>query len=704
MHSPHSPRIISGGDDSTPTTPIPHKHKSCLLSRIPTLTELQFQYNVDIARLSSLNPLDLDSELSNTETLSIHSIDTQRSGIQHKLEKTWTLMLSHISRMDTASAVGHELEFEYLQDERKIQNQDDAMSSTSSSKRVQRRKSFFNGVGLCDVEDDARSVLEDQSLYTRLMNISTIRWLYHFGTRASSFSDQISDLILFVSLLLAGATNHYLKYLCILIMPYIVLSILLLAPLTRRSKKLSSLLFTVDAKSQDEDVELSGQTQKLRIVPTLMTPFWLPVYLAIMVPYLISLDFYIYFRLMGKDLATTRYLLYYWRLKTIVEILFEAIPQTVFLLTADLSNVNPILIIFGLCSSIGLFCWSMFQIYEGGKQTYLEAIVQNNLIELTLKDDSMRVSEWKHMAKSLFYNYSVQKLYLHDHSHIPPKVWSLLFYSLENNRLNTIALTSCHLMGTKPISTEKAQEMTGLNDIDLATVVTDAFSKKADHFNPFDKVNHDDESAALDHNQVRFTRLIVLYSLQRVVRTSALSLQYIQLTENNLSSLAPLLLNTISQCCALETLDLSSNCLGMCDEDDLRESFSNLIKECTQLQTLILNDNGLGDAFAKIFISILSDSLFTQKSDSNAQEQPIKNDKYMASADDINIALGLVDEGSNLKLLSLENNELTLFGAKTLFKACSAHNITINLEQNNIDTQQWMRLMGTTLLNAEDLI
>ena len=797
--------IISGGDDSTPSTPNINRHKkysytksekSCTLSRVPTLTELKHQYSTSIIRFDSLNGLSsnlnivqhqIQSERSISDLLSNdddqdnddednENEEEDHKKLEKKLEKNWTLMLSHMSRMDSRSTIGGATsvyDLDYLNKEHitmedlkdNNNNKDvDTSSHRSLSSKKSRRTSFFNGAAISI--HSQRSILREQSLTVRLMNISTVRWLYHFGSRLSALSDQITDLILLISLLLSGADQHSSKYVCFLLAPYFVLSILLLAPLTRRSEFISSLLFKEiknNKKNDDNghnhnDEQLIGHKRRLRICPLLLIPIWLPLYLMILMPYLIGLDLYIYLVLTGKDLATTRYFLYYWRLKVIVEIMFEAIPQTVFILSTDLSdNVNPIIVILSLCTSIGIFLWSMLKIYRGGRTTglgswtyfkryyieqgidmipYLEAIVNNNLLELSLKEN-LQISEWKHMAKSLFFNFSIQKIKIEGQRDITPKVWSLLFYSLENNRLVSIDFTNCYLMGNKPVSSEKSQEVMELNDDDLAQIVTNTFKKK-DEFNPFDKVQkNDDDDESMDVS--RFTRLITLYSLQRVINVSSIILKNIQLQRNNLSCFTPYILNTISKCIYLEKLDLSSNYIGRSNEDELKNSLSNLLSGCKSLKYFILNNNGLNDQFARLFVAVLTEKNqqiqpITPKpttpkcdNDKNPKSEKLndniendgdrdddkKNIKEAAEEIELKIddAMDMIicndedqekEEDGHLELLSLERNHLTYFGAKTLLRACNASNITINLESNDIGTDQWMTLMGTMLINVND--
>merc|ERR1712013_658270 len=169
------------------------------------------------------------------------------------------------------------------------------------------------------------------------------------------------------------------------------------------------------------------------------------------------------------------------------------------------------------------------------------------------------------------------------------------------------------------------------------------------------------QSQRLDAEQSRFTGLIVLYSLQRVIAASANSLRFVDLRENNLSCLSPLLLESLSECTSLERLDVSSNCVGMAVDDELKMAFQTLLIRCDKLQTLILDDNGLDDAFAAVLVAILANHSRASNEQSrrgSASEVDLQCIKLSI------VAAATIETALNLKMLSLKSNRFTIVGAK----------------------------------------
>merc|ERR1712013_956252 len=179
------------------------------------------------------------------------------------------------------------------------------------------------------------------------------------------------------------------------------------------------------------------------------------------------------------------------------------------------------------------------------------------------------------------------------------------------------------------------------------------------------------QSQRLDAEQSRFTGLIVLYSLQRVIAASANSLRFVDLRENNLSCLSPLLLESLSECTSLERLDVSSNCVGMAADDELKMAFQTLLIRCDKLQTLILDDNGLDDAFAaELDLQCIKLSI---------------------------VAAATIETALNLKMLSLKSNRFTIVGAKNLFRTICTSDIAVDLASNDIDKKEWRGLRHSVL-------
>merc|ERR1712013_638685 len=201
------------------------------------------------------------------------------------------------------------------------------------------------------------------------------------------------------------------------------------------------------------------------------------------------------------------------------------------------------------------------------------------------------------------------------------------------------------------------------------------------------------QSQRLDAEQSRFTGLIVLYSLQRVIAASANSLRFVDLRENNLSCLSPLLLESLSECTSLERLDVSSNCVGMAVDDELKMAFQTLLIRCDKLQTLILDDNGLDDTFAAVLVAILA----------NHSRRGSESRRGSASDVDLQciklsiVAAATIETALNLKTLSLKSNRFTIVGAKNLFRTICTSDIAVDLASNDIDKKEWRGLRQSVL-------
>ena len=53
-----------------------------------------------------------------------------------------------------------------------------------------------------------------------------------------------------------------------------------------------------------------------------------------------------------------------------------------------------------------------------------------------------------------------------------------------------------------------------------------------------------------------------------------------------------------------------------------------------------------------------------------------------------------------LELVGLSKNEITAYGAKILLRGANASHITIDLEENDIPTEQWMKLVGGNMMSS----
>ena len=528
-------------------------------------------------------------------------------------------------------------------------------SSLQSSKTIKSAASIYKGSDVCSrsvlhinqqmlqrkVSTKQRKSLAEKSLFTRLAHHPILRQIYLTCARCISLSDQASDVLIFISLVRKHGIGFHewtyaTTYALFLLLPYFVMSLLILPAIMRRAAIQLSLL-------------------KTKILVFICLPF----YVIIMMISLPLLDLYICFYLMFIDLATTRYYLYYWRLKTLVEILFETLPQTLFLSTTHLlQSESTYLILFSLGASIGLLIWQFIKIFRGGHQTslgfagylkkyyieqgmemipYLDAIVQNNLIQLRIIE-KFATYEWTLIARAIFFNYSIQHLALIKQSAIIPKVWCLILSGLGNNRLIALKLIDCGLfsphhdkdfgiMRKRSISVSKSQS-------DIENVVSLSYASKTQHStvdivstntkqktrSSFAKNIQDifsvnstiikDENCVFKSPELHrsnnnstqdstvsanFDVNSVVFCLQHAIKTSKHSLIVLNLAGNALFQCFEDVCGAILRCTEIQDIDLSNNHLHLVHIESFQDNIELLLMQLKSLKVIALCDNRLDD-------------------------------------------------------------------------------------------------------------
>ena len=165
-----------------------------------------------------------------------------------------------------------------------------------------------------DVDDAkkfvARQELQRKCCFIRLQYHPVSRVLFEVVWRLMFVTDLVTDVSL--CLQFTPFTTLWCLFVAAFSIPYILSSVVLFLPFHRRL--------------------LSNHRCATPLGRALMLISLLLIYAVLSVPCILLLDLYICTVLITTDLATTRYLLYYWRLKLLVEQTFEAIPQTVLLI------------------------------------------------------------------------------------------------------------------------------------------------------------------------------------------------------------------------------------------------------------------------------------------------------------------------------------------------------------------------------------
>eukprot|EP01084_Bolivina_argentea_P146939 257171_1 len=210
------------------------------------------------------------------------------------------------------------------------------------------------------------------------------------------------------------------------------------------------------------------------------------LYSIFCIPSIFILDLYICTRLIVTDLSTTRYYLYYWRLKTLVELTFETIPQTILLICiglglldtgdSDASDINVQMLYGSLSMSLLSLIWYCMVIYSGAQSTrlsvydylfkyyimqgidmipYQEAITQNLLSDFILTSENLTSSEWTQLIKDLFCNFSIVQFDISGQQHLEFDLWVKLFESLANNNLITLKFRDCFIFHADNILGER---------------------------------------------------------------------------------------------------------------------------------------------------------------------------------------------------------------------------------------------------------
>jgi len=432
-------------------------------------------------------------------------------------------------------------------------------------------------------------------------------------------------------------SNIWFFFVIVFVLPYILLSIILFLPFYRRA--LSD--------------ERKGIVLQICIIF---------VYTVFVLPCIVILDLHICFSLIITDLSTTRYYLYYWRLKTLVELTFEAIPQTVILICIASSNENINLnMLYGSLSiSIVYLCYYCFVIMSGAKSTGLricdyiykyyimqgmdmipfqEAITQNLLSDFVLTSENLKSYEWKQLTKDLFLNFSIVKFDISGQQNLHFSLWQQLFECLNNNNLTTLRFKACFIFHpdniiTAPLRMRKRRS--------LSISIRNSFTRQSGKQYQVGK-----------RSLTSLSNLLALKASLQALLLNVPSLVIVDLSNNCLSVVFREMVKAISKLKKLRELYLAQNRLS---ESSLNQNlYHMLLRGCVSLQILDLSENMFTDEDVDLI--------------GNAMHK-CKDKKQL----------------KNLTMIDLRDNKISNDGANKLLQIMPHfEKLSIELEHNQID-------------------
>lgn len=410
----------------------------------------------------------------------------------------------------------------------------------------------------------------------------------------------------------------------------------------------------------------------------------LPLYALLSLPGIACLDLYICTRLLTTDLATTRYLLYYWRLKTLVELTFEAIPQTLMMIMIGLGAINnkdneiPInlhLLYGSLTISVLYFAWYCLVIYYGAQSTkmsicgylwryyimqgmdmipYQEAITQNLLSDFILTSESLTLSEWDQLTADLFGNFSIVQLDISGQNHLHFKLWVKLFECLANNDLVTLRLNTCFIFHPQNCTSDAGPlRHRGSRSRRLS-------------------LQHKAQSKNISVLDGRNPNLSVLKAAFHALLLNAQALVVVDLSGNCLEAALKAMVKPLSRLKRLKELYLARNRLGLSEARyRLGENeFNMLFRGCVSLVTLDLSDNGYDDAAVDVICTAM---------------RQCKERKQLRV----------------LKNINLDENRISIQGANELLGIIQHfRKLSITLQQNNIAAEHFEEMQSKTAIDT----
>ena len=249
----------------------------------------------------------------------------------------------------------------------------------------------------------------------------------------------------------------------------------------------------------------------------------------------------------------------------------------------------------------------------------LKALAENsNLIGLNLNSNNMTGHVTEYLAQVIKNNSNLEQLGLSDNSLGLSSATLILQALKENSKLKVLHLSS--------------NNMTGQVAEDLANVI---------------KNNSGLEELYLNNNDLRSSGTIILQALEENSKLKALNLN----NNNMTSQVAKHLANVIKNNSGLEELYLYSN--------DLRSSATVILqalKKNSKLKALNLGSNNMSSQVAKDLANVI-------KNNSGLEELYLFSNDLRSSA---TVILQALEENSKLKVLNLNNNNMTSQVAKHL--------------------------------------
>lgn len=301
---------------------------------------------------------------------------------------------------------------------------------------------------------------------------------FHFNSRSSStFVLTFQPSTSTESTDMGSNSAAFYFYLAFIMLPYIVLSFFMIAPLTYHVEMLHNL--------KEKLKHLLIQSTSYKFLVLIVFIIVLPVYSCIMILFLIFVDLFIYIALFGKDLSQTRYFNPYWNMKRKTQTIFATIPGLLYLFTHinilyTYHNINWNVLMYSAIIGCLLAIQSLFKLgnyvqtlvsktecctldhhysnteklcFAFNKQPmipivpYLDAIKDNTLRTFRLHHENLRDFEWCTLCRNLFFNQSISSVIIINQTSLSWKTWCLLFFALTTKRLHRLNVQNCRIFG-----------------------------------------------------------------------------------------------------------------------------------------------------------------------------------------------------------------------------------------------------------------
>lgn len=421
-------------------------------------------------------------------------------------------------------------------------------------------------------------------------------------------------------------------------------------------------------------------------------------YMIVVIPILISIDLYVYIAKLFSNLADTKYLYQYWKLKGITDTCFESIPQSILLTlllvwndandtTVQVEVVPLGLIIFGVLTSVlnatlhvaeiqrageitkrGFFGYIKHHLVDFKMLPWSDGLMMNQVKNLHITNDLV-FSEWLDFVEYIKVNTSLE--YIRVSVELGLELSLSVLRGLRTNKIYGLNVSNCCLFSTH--NTSRIQM--GRHNL-KSTYVQRILTR--DELNEDDNMSqvtndHNDKltissSINLSHGKKDIVRNMrsdissdeVAIELARLIDRNP-NLGSLKLRGNQIADLSVFLFGSIINSKSLRVLDLSDNNLSTETCGNVLSIHLYNIIEASSLNKLILDDNELDTMEAIAIADAINNRERIMQELSLAHNNIPK--EYVELIETVNQTCNKV------KLLNLTDNPTTQSGVASHFKS-----------------------------------